>query len=35
VVVFGILKDEIEAVRKRDRVYLPLDEPEGNVIEPT
>ena len=35
VVVFGILKDEIEAVRKRDKVYLPLDEPEGNVIEPT
>jgi RimJ/RimL family protein N-acetyltransferase len=34
VVVFGILKDEIEAVRKRDKVYLPLDEPEGNVIEP-
>ena len=24
VVVFGILKDEIEAVRKRDKVYLPL-----------
>jgi RimJ/RimL family protein N-acetyltransferase len=35
VVVFGILKDEIEAVRRRDKVYLPLDEPEGNVIEPT
>ena len=35
VVVFGILKDEIEAVRKKDKVYLPLDEPEGNVIEPT
>jgi [ribosomal protein S5]-alanine N-acetyltransferase len=35
VVVFGILKDEIEAVRKHDKVYLPLDEPEGNVIEPT
>ena len=35
VVVFGILKDEIDAVRKRDKVYLPLDEPEGNVIEPT
>jgi RimJ/RimL family protein N-acetyltransferase len=35
VVIFGILKDEIEAVRKRDKVYLPLDEPEGNVIEPT
>ena len=25
VVVFGILKDEIEAVRKRDKVYLPLE----------
>jgi [ribosomal protein S5]-alanine N-acetyltransferase len=25
VVVFGILKNEIEAVRKRDKVYLPLD----------
>jgi RimJ/RimL family protein N-acetyltransferase len=35
VVVFGILKDEVEAVRKRDKVYLPLDAPEGNVIEPT
>ena len=35
VVIFGILKNEIEAVRKRDKVYLPLDEPEGNVIEPT
>ncbi|HZF06907.1 MAG TPA: GNAT family protein [Patescibacteria group bacterium] len=35
VVVFGILKNEIEAVRKKDKVYLPLDEPEGNVIEPT
>ena len=35
VVVFGILKDEIEAERKKDKVYLPLDEPEGNVIEPT
>jgi len=25
VMVFGILKDEIDAVRKRDKVYLPLD----------
>jgi len=25
VVVFGILKDEIEAVRRRDKVYLPLE----------
>lgn len=31
VVVFGILKDEIEAVRKRDPMYLPLaDDSEGN-----
>jgi ribosomal-protein-alanine N-acetyltransferase len=30
VVVFGILKDEIDAVRRRDRVYLPLDHVEGN-----
>lgn len=31
VVVFGILKDEIEAVRKRDKIYLPLDDdPERN-----
>lgn len=31
VFVFGILKDEIEAVRRRDKVYLPLDEDsEGN-----
>jgi [ribosomal protein S5]-alanine N-acetyltransferase len=31
VFVFGILKDEIEAVRKRDKVYLPLaDDPEGH-----
>jgi len=26
VFVFGILKDEIEAVRRRDKVYLPLDQ---------
>jgi RimJ/RimL family protein N-acetyltransferase len=31
VVVFGILKHEIEAVRKRDKIYLPLaDDSEGN-----
>ena len=31
VVVFGILKDEIEAVRRHDEVYLPLaDDPGGN-----
>ena len=29
-VIFGILKDEIEAVRRRDKVYLPLDPAEGN-----
>lgn len=30
VVVFGILRDEIEAVRRRDKIYLPLDHVEGN-----
>ena len=31
VVVFGILKQEIEAVRNRDKIYLPLvDDSEGN-----
>jgi RimJ/RimL family protein N-acetyltransferase len=34
-VIFGILKDEIEAVRRRDKVYLPLDPSEGNGREPT
>lgn len=29
-VIFGILKEEIEAQRKKDKVYLPLDPPEGN-----
>ena len=33
-VIFGILRDEIEAVRRRDKVYLPLDPPEGNGREP-
>ena len=33
-VIFGILKDEIEAVRRRDKVYLPLDPSEGNGREP-
>jgi RimJ/RimL family protein N-acetyltransferase len=33
VVVFGVLKDEIDAVRKRERVFLPLDDPDGNVSE--
>src|SRR5687767_6621965 len=26
VIVFGILKNEIDAVRKRDKIYLPLDD---------
>ena len=34
-VIFGILKDEIEAVRRRDKVYLPLDPSEGNGREST
>jgi RimJ/RimL family protein N-acetyltransferase len=34
VVVFGILRDEIEAVRRRDKIYLPLDHVEGNGREP-
>jgi [ribosomal protein S5]-alanine N-acetyltransferase len=29
-VIFGILKEEIEAQRQKDKVYLPLDPPEGN-----
>src|SRR5882724_9322931 len=33
--IFGILRDEIEAVRRRDKVYLPLDPSEGNGREPT
>jgi hypothetical protein len=27
--VFGILEHEIEQQRKKDRVHLPLDGPEG------
>lgn len=34
-VIFGILKEEIEAQRKKDKVSLPLDPPEGNGREPT
>jgi [ribosomal protein S5]-alanine N-acetyltransferase len=34
-VIFGILKNEIEAVRRRDKVYLPLDPSEGNGREPS
>src|SRR5687767_866239 len=29
-VIFGILKEEIEAQRKKDKVSLPLESPEGN-----
>jgi len=29
-VIFGILKEEIETQRQKDKVYLPLDPPEGN-----
>jgi RimJ/RimL family protein N-acetyltransferase len=34
-VIFGILKEEIEAQRQKDKVYLPLDPPEGNGREPS
>jgi RimJ/RimL family protein N-acetyltransferase len=34
-VIFGILKEEIEAQRKKDKVSLPLDAPEGNGREPS
>ena len=35
VLVFGILKDEIEAVRRQDEIYLPLDDDfDGTVREP-
>lgn len=34
-VIFGILKEEIESQRKKDKVYLPLDPPEGNGREPS
>jgi RimJ/RimL family protein N-acetyltransferase len=34
-VIFGILKEEIEAQRKKDKVYLPLEPPEGNGREPS
>jgi RimJ/RimL family protein N-acetyltransferase len=33
-VIFGILKEEIEAQRKKDAVPLPLDPPEGNGRDP-
>ena len=34
VVIFGILKEEIEAQRKKDKVALPLESPEGNGRDP-
>jgi [ribosomal protein S5]-alanine N-acetyltransferase len=34
-VIFGILKEEIEVQRKKDKVYLPLEPPEGNGREPS
>jgi ribosomal-protein-alanine N-acetyltransferase len=34
-VIFGILKEEIEAQRKKDKVYLPLEPTEGNGREPS
>ena len=34
-VIFGILKEEIEAQRKKDKVFLPLEPPEGNGREPS
>ena len=33
-VIFGILKDEIEVQRQKDKVHLPLEPPEGNGREP-
>lgn len=33
--VFGILEHEIEQRRKKDRVYLPLDGPEGDARDAT
>lgn len=35
VLVFGILREEIDAQRKKDKVYLPLESAEGNVIVPS
>jgi RimJ/RimL family protein N-acetyltransferase len=34
-VIFGILKEEIEAQRQKDRIYLPLEPSEGNGREPS
>ncbi|MBI4638032.1 MAG: GNAT family N-acetyltransferase [Candidatus Rokubacteria bacterium] len=35
VIVFGILKEEVEEQRKKDKIYFPFDGTEGNAIEPT
>jgi hypothetical protein len=34
-VIFGILKEEIEAQRQKDEVCLPLEPTEGNGREPS
>ena len=34
VLIFGVLRDEMEAQRKKEKVYLPLEGAEGNVIDP-
>jgi RimJ/RimL family protein N-acetyltransferase len=34
IIVFGILKDEIEEQRKKDKYLLPPDGAEGDVVEP-
>src|SRR5437867_7422375 len=34
-VVFGILKDEIVEQRRKDRIHLPLDGPEGDTLDPS
>jgi len=33
VLVFGILKDEIDEQRKKDKPYLPLADTEGNALD--
>jgi RimJ/RimL family protein N-acetyltransferase len=35
VIVFGILKEEIEEQRKKDKLYFPFDGTEGDTSEPT
>lgn len=35
VIVFGILKEEIEEQRKKDQMYFPFDGTEGDTSEPT